>query len=128
MPAYARHELKYARPLAAGTIYNGPFRAWLSGRDDLAEATHDPLLQSRLRTPNMKNPYWYNYWCGTCWKSDNPYGCMSRSKRLASPCSMDKRRLIHAALPVGPMPHGDPTPFLPMKTGGRYSCTTVMAP
>ena len=74
MTAYARHELEYARPLAAGTICNGPFRAWLSGRDDLAEATHDPLLQSRLRSPGMKNPYWFNYWCGTCDKL-NPYGC-----------------------------------------------------
>ena len=56
MPAYAHHELEYVQPLAAEIICSGPFRAWLSGRDDLVEATHDPLLQSQLRDPNMKNP------------------------------------------------------------------------
>ena len=72
--AYSSKELVLAKPLAEATITNAQFRCWLSGMPGLAEATHDPTLQSSLRSQSMKNPYWFNYWCGTCERT-NRHGC-----------------------------------------------------
>lgn len=64
MVAYSDAELRYARPLAAALISNPAFRAWFAADPSLATAKHDPSLQARLRSHGMKNPYWFNYWCG----------------------------------------------------------------
>jgi hypothetical protein len=64
MAAYSEAELRYARPLVSGLIADSAFRAWLAKDPELAFASHDPTMQSRLRSPGMKNPCWFNYWCG----------------------------------------------------------------
>ena len=74
MAVYSEKELVYARALAEGLISDGSFRSWLTGLPELAEATHDPELQAARRSRTMKNPYWFNLWCGTCDRS-NRHGC-----------------------------------------------------
>lgn len=64
MVAYSEAELRYARPLASALIADPAFRAWFAKDPELADTTHDPIMQARLRSPGMKNPYWFNYWCG----------------------------------------------------------------
>jgi hypothetical protein len=68
MPDYSELELNYARPLADGLINSGFFRKWfLAGTRyayDYSLAGPIGKSQSRLRSPKMKNPYWFNYWCG----------------------------------------------------------------
>lgn len=68
MAAYSELELRYARPVANAILESSDFRQWL-----LAGTKHEsgasgarPAgdLQRRLRSPGMKNPYWFNYWCG----------------------------------------------------------------
>jgi len=68
MAAYSEKELKYARPIANAILESCEFRQWL-----LAGTTHELIskkaipignLQAKLRSPGMKNPYWFNYWCG----------------------------------------------------------------
>jgi hypothetical protein len=68
MVAYSQLELNYARPLADGLINNEIFRKWfLAGTRyayDYSFARPIGKTQSSLRSPKMKNPYWFNYWCG----------------------------------------------------------------
>lgn len=64
MASYSDAELRYARPLARALIADPAFRAWFAMDPVLSNATHDPALQSKLRSAGMKNPYWFNYWCG----------------------------------------------------------------
>jgi hypothetical protein len=68
MPDYSELELNYARPLADGLINSGFFRKWfLAGTRyayDYSLAGPIGKSQSSLRSPKMKNPYWFNYWCG----------------------------------------------------------------
>lgn len=64
MTAYSEAELRFARPLAAALIAEPSFRVWFSADPTLAEVRHDPARQARLRSAGMKNPYWFNYWCG----------------------------------------------------------------
>lgn len=66
---YSDLELRYARPLASGLIANDAFREWAfvgTRHERLAfGARHDGAGQrARRGLPNMKNPYWFNYWCG----------------------------------------------------------------
>jgi hypothetical protein len=66
---YSELELKYARPIADALANRPDFLAWvLTGtrHEALAEvARHDAPKQQTLRgQPKMKNPYWFNYWCG----------------------------------------------------------------
>jgi hypothetical protein len=68
MPNYSELELNYARPLADDLITSSSFRKWFIAGTRYA---HDYSLarpigksQSSLRSPKMKNPYWFNYWCG----------------------------------------------------------------
>lgn len=66
---YSELELRYARPLASGLTGNPAFLQWMlagTRHEQLAQsATHDADAQ-RLRRgqPTMRNPYWFNYWCG----------------------------------------------------------------
>jgi hypothetical protein len=68
MAAYSDLELKYARPVANAILESRAFRQWLfSGtkHEDAGLAAHpvgEP--QRSLRSRNMTNPYWFNYWCG----------------------------------------------------------------
>lgn len=64
MVSYSAIELRYARPLATALIDRPDFRAWFSGLPELETALHHPQVQSERRSPGMKNPYWFNYWCG----------------------------------------------------------------
>lgn len=66
---YSELELRYARPLAAALIADADFRDWvLSGtrHERLARTAFHDAERQRLRRnlPSMKNPYWFNYWCG----------------------------------------------------------------
>jgi hypothetical protein len=74
MARYSAKELTYARPLVAALVSDADFCVWLSGDERLREAYHYPSHQSKLRSANMKNPYWFNYWCGTC-DSSNKHSC-----------------------------------------------------
>lgn len=68
MAKYSEAELRYARPVANAILESGDFRKWL-----LAGTKHEKLAlearpvgdaQGSLRSQTMKNPYWFNYWCG----------------------------------------------------------------
>jgi hypothetical protein len=74
MPNYSELELDYARPLAEGLINSKIFRRWFIAETryayDYSLAGPIGKGQSDLRSPKMKNPYWFNYWCGKdsgCW-------------------------------------------------------------
>lgn len=69
MAAYSESELRYARPVAKAILENSAFRCWLLTGTKYENAASDvhPVeedIQRRLRSPTMKNPYWFNYWCG----------------------------------------------------------------
>jgi hypothetical protein len=68
MVAYSHRELNYARPVATGLINDKFFRQWFLARTQYASdyCLADPIgkSQSSLRSSKMKNPYWFNYWCG----------------------------------------------------------------
>lgn len=68
MAKYSEAELRYARPLADTILESSYFREWL-----LAGTKHENLalgaqpvgaVQGLLRNQPLKNPYWFNYWCG----------------------------------------------------------------
>ena len=65
--AYSELELRYARPVARAILESGDFRQWfLAGtkyEDGALEAQPVGEIQARLRSPTIKNPYWFNYWC-----------------------------------------------------------------
>src|SRR3954451_17680717 len=66
--AYSESELAYARPVAKALIEDSGFRGWfLSGtKFEVGAVDACPLVeaQSKLRSRSMKNPFWFNYWCG----------------------------------------------------------------
>lgn len=68
MASYSELELKYARPVANAILESGTFRQYLLAgtkyEQDAAKAVPVGSAQGRLRSPNLKNPYWFNYWCG----------------------------------------------------------------
>ena len=68
MASYSASELRYARPLANALLVSGLFRQWFfSGtrhENDVLMARPLGDLQLQLRSPGIKNPYWFNYWCG----------------------------------------------------------------
>lgn len=60
---------KYARPIATALANDPDFLAWVvtgTRHEALAKvARHDSATQKARRgQPKMKNPYWFNYWCG----------------------------------------------------------------
>lgn len=65
---YSDLELRYARPVAQAILESGAFRQWfLTGtkyEHSALEARPIGETQARLRSRTMKNPYWFNYWCG----------------------------------------------------------------
>ena len=67
MAPYAKLELPYARPLARALIESAPFREWfLKGtKYEHLALTAKPIgaIQGSLRTPGIKNPWWFDYWC-----------------------------------------------------------------
>ena len=68
MSKYSELELRYARPVANGILQDREFRQWLlSGtRHGTTWLDAQPVgaIQGTLRSPGIKNPYWFNYWCG----------------------------------------------------------------
>jgi hypothetical protein len=67
MTAYSADELRYARPLVAAFLKSGDFRQWLLGgtkhEKNITNAAPAGEIQGSLRSPNIKNPYWFNYFC-----------------------------------------------------------------
>ena len=65
---YSELELRYARPIAQALLSSASFRQWLFTGTDYADVAADaqPLgdEQAGLRSRGLKNPYWFNYWCG----------------------------------------------------------------
>jgi hypothetical protein len=61
---YSDLELRYARPVAQAILYDGSFRDWVLQETDHVGARPIGPVQGSLRSPSMKNPYWFNYWCG----------------------------------------------------------------
>jgi hypothetical protein len=68
MVRYSELELKYARPIADAILGSRDFRRWLFSGTKYGALDCDFVpagpLQAALRSPTMKNPYWFNYWCG----------------------------------------------------------------
>ncbi|HXR95810.1 MAG TPA: hypothetical protein VN718_08025 [Rhizomicrobium sp.] len=69
MAAYSEHELRYARPVARAIEEDGDFRRWLLSGTRFGSALLEarPIeksIQRDLRSSTLKNPYWFNYWCG----------------------------------------------------------------
>lgn len=68
MAAYSESELRYARPLASSFLQDVAFRNWvLQGtphHEDYHRAVPLGEAQRILRSPTIRNPYWFNYWCG----------------------------------------------------------------
>jgi hypothetical protein len=64
---YSELELRYARPVARAILESGDFRQWLLAgtRHESSALAARPIgeIQRALRSPTMKNPYWFNYWC-----------------------------------------------------------------
>lgn len=75
---YSELELKYARPIANAILQDRSFRMWIFKGTAFQELAADAIpvgdAQGKLRSPNLKNPYWFNYWCGRDSK------CMCRAK------------------------------------------------
>ncbi len=68
MAVYSALELPYARPVAKAILESGDFRHWVIAgtkhENAYMEARPIGVAQASLRSPKMKNPYWFNYWCG----------------------------------------------------------------
>ena len=64
MARYSDLELRYARPVAQAILDDDTFRDWLLQETDHVGALPIGAVQGSLRSPTMKNPYWFNYWCG----------------------------------------------------------------
>jgi hypothetical protein len=70
MAAFAELELRYVRPVARAIQEDSAFRQWLlrgtkrHGDSVVSACPVDKDVQARLRSPAMKNEYWFNYWCG----------------------------------------------------------------
>ena len=68
MAAYSALELPYARPVACAILESGVFRDWfLAGTKheaSLVNARTVGAIQGGLRSKTMRNPWWFNYWCG----------------------------------------------------------------
>lgn len=68
MSRYSELELRYARPIANTILSSRAFRNWLISGTKYEVVATDAVpvgdLQKSLRSPNMENPYWFNYWCG----------------------------------------------------------------
>jgi hypothetical protein len=65
---YSESELKYARPLANAIIDDSDFRQWLLEKTEFEHVSGKLIPvgveQEKLRSKGLKNPYWFNYWCG----------------------------------------------------------------
>lgn len=68
MAVYSELELRYARPVAEAMLENPAFRRWLLSETPYEYAYSDAVPlgeeQASLRSRGLKNPYWFNYWCG----------------------------------------------------------------
>lgn len=68
MAPYSASELKYARPIANALIDCGDFRQWfMRGTPYEAGAFEARALVEEhrgLRSPKIKNPFWFNCFCG----------------------------------------------------------------
>jgi hypothetical protein len=64
--SYSERELRYARPVANAILNDPAFREWLlSGTHHVSYKDGEPAgdIQGTYRSKNLKNPYWFNYWC-----------------------------------------------------------------
>ncbi|MCA0422857.1 MAG: hypothetical protein LCH61_05965 [Proteobacteria bacterium] len=61
---YSKNELPFAHAIANAVLGNAAFRAYLLEETPFAGASYTPVpadVQAKLRSKNMKNPYWFNY-------------------------------------------------------------------
>ena len=67
MALYSGEELKFATAITSAILDRSSFRAWFLAGTKHGEFafTAKPIgeKQGTLRNPNLKNPYWFNYWC-----------------------------------------------------------------
>ena len=71
MASYSERKLRYARPIACAIRENPAFLKWLVAGTTYENSEPRLLpgdLQRSLKNPKMKNPYWFNYWCGRDFK------------------------------------------------------------
>lgn len=64
MARYSDLELRYARPVAQAILDDPTFRDWFLTDTGHVGARPIGPVQGSLRSSTMKNPYWFNYWCG----------------------------------------------------------------
>jgi len=102
MAAYSEKELRYARPVAHEILESGAFRQWLLGgtkhEQSALHARPVGQLQASLRSPTMKNPYWFNYWCGKDSKCECRVGTgtgIETDILLMLDCPNDRRLALH---------------------------------
>lgn len=95
MANYSELELRYARPIAAAILESGDFRKWLLAgtKHEASEARPVGEIQGSLRNQPLKNPYWFNYWCGKDAKCDCRIGTGIETDILLILDCADSRRL-----------------------------------
>lgn len=75
MAPYSDAELKYARPIANALIADGEFRRWFFRQTPYSNDARDANIlvdeHRNLRSPTIKNPFWFNCFCG----KDSRCGC-----------------------------------------------------
>lgn len=97
---YSDRELKYARPVAGALLENSSFRRWLLtgtkfGPTILA-ARPVGEIQGARRSPGLKNPYWFNYWCGKDSRCTCRIGTgIETDILLIFDCPNDRRLALH---------------------------------
>ena|SRR5882672_10706136 len=100
MAKYSESELRYARPVAQAILESSPFRQWLLAGTQYEKGARQarPVgeIQRGLRSPTMKNPYWFNYWCG----KDSKCACrigtgIETDILLILDCANDRRLGLH---------------------------------
>jgi hypothetical protein len=100
MAKYSESELRYARPVAQAILDSGAFRQWLLAgtkhENSARQARPVGQIQGDLRSPRMKNPYWFNYWCG----KDSKCACrigtgIETDILLIFDCANDRRLGLH---------------------------------
>lgn len=67
MAAYSSYELGFARPIAESLLSDSEFLEWVLNGTRFSSRGATPVdaaQQLSLRNKGLKNPYWFNYWCG----------------------------------------------------------------
>jgi len=100
MAKYSDLELRYARPVARALLDKRGFRSWFLSKTKYESPSLNPQPvgeeQGRSRSPNLKNPYWFNYWCGKDSKCECRVGSgIETDVFLIFDCSNQRRLGLH---------------------------------